>query len=214
MSSAPVHSTSTNRSNISQTNNKSSLPPKHPSRGVGGGGGDGGGGGHGRRNVQDMDQGDSLDRMMKKPNAIPGLESHYSKNDSRASQKPMGRNEYAEELRKQIEMKKEIDGQMDQRGARRSYSHDYSSSNSLPLGQSSGARGRHGGPQQSLHPEDYAESLRSQIAEKSHLRGREAADAYNPRSQIKAYSAPEPTRTGRRIVPAGGHSTFSLKWEG
>jgi hypothetical protein len=211
MSSAPIQSTSMNRSNPSQSNYKSSLPPKHPSRGDVGGSG---GGGHGRRNVQEMDQGDSLDRMMKKSsNAIPGLESHYSKNDSRASQKPMGRNEYAEELRRQIEKKKEIDSELDQRGPRRSYSYDSNSTNSLSLGQS-GGRGRHGGPQQSLHPDDYAESLRSQIAQKSHLKGREAAEAYNPREQIKAYSAPEPTRTGRRIVPAGGHSTFSLKWEG
>jgi hypothetical protein len=62
MSSAPIQSTSMNRSNPSQSNYKSSLPPKHPSRGDVGG--SGGGGGHGRRNVQEMDQGDSLDRMM------------------------------------------------------------------------------------------------------------------------------------------------------
>lgn len=213
-SAAPLQPVSMNRSNISGNSGKN-LPPKHPSKsGPIGDYRDG----RGSKNVQGIDQGDSLDRMMKKSNAIPGLESHYSNrkypesssqetSSMRSSQRPLGRNEYAEELRKQIEQKKEIDSQME-RSQRRSYSHDFT--------QSAGSnevlsRGRHGGPRGTLSQEEYAASLKSQIAQKNSLSN---SDSYNPRTQVKAYSAPEPTRSGRGSVPPGGHSSFSMRWEG
>jgi hypothetical protein len=184
-----------------------------------------------------------LDRMMnKKPNYVPGLENHYAKasggrhqqhssdtSDTSSSlggrssqQRSLGRSEYAEELRKQIQVKKDIDSQIE-RGHRRSYSHDFTPSSILapPSQHQSGlgaigggsTKGRYGGPRGALSADEYAASLKSQIVEKKTIQGRES-DWDNPRSQIKAYSAPEPTRTGRRCVPPGGHSTFSMKWEG
>jgi hypothetical protein len=245
MSSAPLQPTSMNRSNVS--NHNSALPPKHK--------GTSGGSGSSYRQYQGANDhesgGDSLDRMMnKKPNYVPGLENHYSKpsggrhqpqhsadtsSDPSSSlggrssqQKSLGRSEYAEELRKQIQVKKDIDSQLE-RGHRRSYSNDYTPSSILASpshsqqsglaaigGGGGGAanRGRYGGPRGALSADEYAASLKSQIVEKKTIqRDRDSDWDNNPRNQIKAYSAPEPTRTGRRCAPPGGHSTFSMKWE-
>lgn len=233
MTSTP-HSIPMNRSK-NDSNHHSTLPPKHnngyrqQSKAV---------------HTHHESHEDSLDRMMnKKSNHVPGLENHYSKGrhhqpssdpsdpscsssslGGRSSQqRSLGRSEYAEELRKQIQTKKEIDSQLE-RGHRRSYSHDFTPSSILAppshhqsgigsIGGGGATRGRYSGPRGALSADEYAASLKSQIVEKQTIQGRES-DWDNPRSQIKAYSAPEPTRTGRRCVPPGGHSTFSMKWEG
>lgn len=199
-----------NNNSAKSSGSSSALPPK-PVKGASGGG-------RSSQGIGAIDQGDSLDRIMR-PAAIPGLENHYSKSDrnhsnessssstfQRGAQRSLGRNEYAEVLRKQIETKKEMDTQSE-RSQRRAYSGDFTSSNSL----ATDSRGRHNGPQKALAANEYAESLRAQIALKNTLNGNSDTRS-NPRNQVKAYSAPEPTR-GRGSVPPGGHSTFTMSWE-
>lgn len=227
-----------NNSHSLSSSRNTSLPPK-PVRGTGTGTGTGTGSGGGR-NPQGIGaiehrDGDSLDRIMQSSSqAVPGLESHYSKSSERrqayeststasnsnsnsasngstfqrGAQRSMGRSEYAEELRRQIETKKELDKQSE-RSQRRAYSGDFTnSSSSLPLNLQGG---RHNGPQKALAANEYADSLRAQIAHKNSLNSDSEARS-NPRNQVKSYSAPEPTR-GKGNVPPGGHSTFSMKWE-
>mmetsp|Transcript_12329 Transcript_12329/g.12734 ORF Transcript_12329/g.12734 Transcript_12329/m.12734 type:complete len:212 (-) Transcript_12329:453-1088(-) len=204
---------------------KNSLPPKPPPNNNNNNNNSYKNGSSGRNNIQSMDHGDSLDRMMKKSNnnnGIPGLESHYSRSDRNSSSsysenyppdssysnsssihpkaaRTMAATEYAEELRKQIQMKKDIDLEAE-RGNRRAYSNDYGNSGVGNIGYQNNSQisSHHKGGYKASTPE---------------FSNRRSEESNNPRSQIKAYSAPEPTRRGRGNVPPGGHSTFSMKWE-
>ncbi len=163
-------------------------------------------------NSRDYDYPKQDDMYDEPPLEIPGL--------TRAnSRKSLSSNEYADELRKQIEIQKQCDRDLEDRYTRKSSYSGNNDSRRMPLQDLSmqGANSRFGSNEQTdksmktLRMSQYADELKRQIEVKKQIDRELDSKAYRNYDHQENYNNQAPVSTRSR-QPPGGKTQFSIGW--